>query len=202
MPWITEAGGLEWNWGFTEDLEKWKAGRREFEVHFRQSIIRKYRPNELHMVHQLLKKLLLAPEDFMEHCRYGAGSLMLDIVYGMNERNEVEKFIHLAEHVSLGLEKSGDSNIINIFPFMKHMPSFLTFLPGMEWKRTVDEFKELATAMRDVPFDWYKRQNDKGNAKSCITCEVLSKIHNSADSHAKEQFVRNVMGSAYLGTFT
>lgn len=42
---------------------------------------------------------------------------MLDIVYGMNESKEVEKFIHLADHVSLGLEKSGDRNIINIFPF-------------------------------------------------------------------------------------
>ncbi|KAK7461262.1 hypothetical protein VKT23_008437 [Stygiomarasmius scandens] len=199
MPLLNEASGFNWVWGFSTDLEFWKVCRREFLPHFRQTTSRQYRPQEIVMAHGLIKKILKAPEDFFESCRYMTGSLILDVTYGMKVKPEGDKFIEIAEKGSEGLEKSTQKNIVDIIPWIQHIPSWMGRLPGLKWKADVDEYKKLGFAMRDVPYDWFQEQLKEGKANPCLTSTLTSQLQDRwEDEKYTEQVIRSISGALYL----
>lgn len=199
MPYLNEAGGFDWDWGFTENTQMWKTCRREFDVHFRQATAKKYRPQELRMGYMLLNKLLASPEKFMDHFRYITGSLMLDITYGIHAKLENDPLIDITEIGSFGIEKSGDKNIVNLIPWIQHFPSCLSWLPGMKWKREVDAFRQWGYDMRDVPFAYVKKLLDDGTASPSMTTELMDKLQDGwPDLEAREEIVKGIVGATYI----
>lgn len=195
MPMLNEAAGHGWNFGFTEDAKRWKICRREFDIRFRQITSRDFREHELFMAHDLLQKLLSSPKDFMRHLRYMTGSLILDIAYGIKVKSESDEYIEIAERGQEGLERSGDKNIIDIIPWVQHLPEWL---PAMGWKKQVDEWKRWSFAMRDVPFEYVKKQLAKGLAKPSFTSYLLEHFdERSFDEKTKEYYIKSIAGTAY-----
>ncbi|ETW82537.1 cytochrome P450 monooxygenase 14 [Heterobasidion irregulare TC 32-1] len=195
MPMVNEALGFDWDIGFTEDMERWKICRREFTIRFRQIASRNYRDHELAVTHELLNKLLLSPNDFMRHIRYMAGKLVLDIAYGIKAKPENDEYIEIAEKGLEGLEKSGDKNIIDILPWVQHLPGWL---PGMGWKRQVDECRRWSFAMRDTPFEYVKTQLVKGLAKPSLTTDLLETLEGRFPNlKTKESYIKTIAGTVY-----
>lgn len=61
--------GFGWNFGFTPDNKLAKVCRREFDPRFRQIASREYRPSEVAMAYEILRRFLDTPERFMYHLR-------------------------------------------------------------------------------------------------------------------------------------
>lgn len=60
---------MGWSFAFCEDMVQWKISRREFVLQFRPAITREYRPQILTVVHELLRKLVVTPDDYVKHIR-------------------------------------------------------------------------------------------------------------------------------------
>ncbi|KAJ6489661.1 cytochrome P450 [Mycena vitilis] len=199
MPMLNEASGFNWNWGFSSDKNKWKICRREFLPHFRQVASRQYRPQETAMARGLIYKILNKPEKFYEDCRYMTGSLVLDMTYGMKVKPEDDEYISIAEKGSEGLEKSVDKNIVDIIPWIQHVPSWMSVLPGFRWKADVEEYRRLGFEMRDAPYAWLQEQLKRGVAKSCLTTVLADQLQDKwADPSYTEDMVKCMAGTLYI----
>lgn len=48
-------------------MNRWKISRHEFEPHFRQAATHQYKPQILSVVQDLLRRLVVTPDDFSKH---------------------------------------------------------------------------------------------------------------------------------------
>ncbi|KAJ3575310.1 hypothetical protein NP233_g1181 [Leucocoprinus birnbaumii] len=203
FPFVNEAAGFHhWNWAFSGEPELWKPARREFEFHTRQSMVRNYHNKEVHMVLQTMKKILDTPENFMDHCRFASGFLILSMIYGLDDPIEAEKYIDKFDRGSEGFEAAMNKNIIDILPWTRHIPLWMSSLPGFGWRHQVEEVKIWGASTRDVMLDWYL--SHRAQEPDSVIANIIERSKNSmADEQSRIAFAHKVAGVSYLaGTTT
>ncbi|KAJ8086080.1 hypothetical protein PM082_004899 [Marasmius tenuissimus] len=202
---LNEVSGFNWNFGFTDDYERWKYSRPELDVHYRRSVVPQYRVPSIKVAHMLVRKLYAKPEDFMTHIRYIANAAALHIAYGIEVEQDDDPRVDVSEIGSWGLEKSGDKNIVGIFPWLRHIPlKFALSLPGMQWRADAEKFKQWGFDLRDKPFDEIRPSLQSGTAPPSIAArmldaERLKKNARWSDPRAREAFVRGMAGAINIG---
>ncbi|EIM81471.1 cytochrome P450 [Stereum hirsutum FP-91666 SS1] len=202
MPMLNEAIGYDWNFAFCEDMNRWKLSRREFELQFRPAITREYRPQILTAVHDLLRRLVVTPDNFTKHIRLMVGALIMDIGYGIKVKSADDKYIEIAEKAQEGMDPATDKNIVDIFPWIQHVPSWV---PGMGWKKQIDAYKTMVLAMCDVPYQHVLQQLKLGSATSSLTTKLIDRFEERSgmDSDTKEYYVKSLSATLYnAGTHT
>lgn len=91
------------------------------------------------------------------------------MVYGHEVKSDDDEFLQLAEHcvwlLSNKIASSGGIWPVDIFPFLKHIPSWV---PGMAFKRNAAKWKASMQEFVDKPFDYVQENMVRYSSGLCV----------------------------------
>jgi len=126
LPMIVELSGFDYAFGLFGYGEKWKAHRRLFDQHFNANASYSFDPHHLKATHEMLYRLSERPEAFLEHNHLMAGSLILNIGYGIDAQSLDDPYMVLAQKPVTILTEAANPGafLVNSIPIrMRNFPS-------------------------------------------------------------------------------
>ncbi|KAI8996249.1 cytochrome P450 [Trametes punicea] len=198
MPMLNELVGCDWHFVFMGYGENWRERRRVFHQYFHPNAATTYRPKELKVARELLRRLLETPEDFMVHLRHMAGSLILGIVYGIDVQPKNDPYIATAETALHAMSMAGNAGayLVDYVPILKHIPSWF---PGATFKRQAAEWRKATTAMVEVPYKAVRKALASRKASPSMIVSLLHQLDDGPDTQHKETIISGVAAAAYTG---
>ncbi|CDO75710.1 hypothetical protein BN946_scf184493.g8 [Trametes cinnabarina] len=183
MPMLNELVGCDWHFVFMGYGDSWRERRRVFHQYFHPNATTSYRPREIKVARELLRRLLETPDDFMIHLRHMAGSLILGVAYGIDVQPKNDPYIATAETALHAMSKAGNAGayLVDYMPFLKHIPSWF---PGASFKRQAAEWRKATTAMVEVPFKAVRNAMAEGKASPSM---IVSLLHQLDDDPGKQE---------------
>lgn len=138
--------------------------------------------------HNLLQGMLNSPDDSMSTIRRYTGGLTLLIVYGYRVISNTDRLLEMADEslelLSNHIAAAGKVWIVDLFPALKHIPSWF---PGAQFKRDAALWKGKMEAFVNEPYDYTKQQMREGSAVPCYVSMLLD----DAALENKDQSVDN-----------
>ncbi|KAJ7607917.1 cytochrome P450 [Roridomyces roridus] len=213
LPMVNELMGWDFNFSFRKYGESWRAHRRLFHSVFDANAVKMFRPRELAATHELLRRLLHRPDNFMYHFRHMTGEIIMGVTYGIDVLPTDDPYVKLAQQAVEGLVHASIPGrfLVDSVPALKYVPEWF---PGAGFRQKAKEWNALTCEMRDRPFVEAKRKIASGNAPESFTSLALR--YSSADlgSETKadtETLVKETAGATFaagsdtvlssLGTF-
>ncbi|KAK6985030.1 cytochrome P450 [Favolaschia claudopus] len=198
--------------------ERWRAHRKLLHDAFNTSANKQFHAQERAAAQVLLRRILQDPHsrccNVMEHFRHLAGSLVMDITYGIDVRETEDPYINIAEKAMYGLSVASvpGAFLVESLPVLKYVPDWL---PGAAFKRKAEEWKKWTCDLLEVPFKETQRNMSLGKAKPSFVSLNLHRLEiedmGNTEDDKKESVIRGTAGSMYaagsdttvaaLGTF-
>ncbi|KAH8116042.1 cytochrome P450 [Phellopilus nigrolimitatus] len=146
--------------------------RRMMQKHFNPQAITSFRALQEAEVCKFLGHLLARPANFLDDIHGLITRIILLIAYGHKVTSEEDPLIELVERSSRMSISAGSpgTTIIDIFPFLRHMPAWL---PGMQVKRHAQKARKLNDEALNVPYDEVKARKAKGEQDPCLISCLL-----------------------------
>ncbi|KAI0050530.1 CyP450 monooxygenase [Auriscalpium vulgare] len=196
MPMMCELMGFDWSLGFTPYNEWWKNSRKLFHKHFQPSAVPQFRPKKTKAVHDFLKRLADTPDQFHNHMQLLAGSVILDIAYGLDIRSHDDIYLQRAEECLRIIDKAGNpgSFLVDIIPALKYVPDWF---PGADFKRKAKEWKAIADRFGTVPFEFVKSSMADGTAAPSFSSIALRDINEKDNRAYQEELIKGLGATMY-----
>ncbi|KAJ7644019.1 cytochrome P450 [Roridomyces roridus] len=193
--------GWDFNLGLIPYGDKWRQYRRVFHQYFRRKSVPVYHPIQLRKVHNLLRGLVSTPQDFYAHTKTYAAAIIMAAVYGYDIQPVHDRFVDLSEDA---VQRLGDATapgvfLLNSFPFLRHMPSWL---PGCGFHLFAQETREILAEMQNATFDLVRDNMRDGLEKNSILGDILGQIDASGGSSAQEKVAKEVAATSYAADTT
>ncbi|KAJ6508710.1 cytochrome P450 [Mycena sanguinolenta] len=132
---------------------------------------------------------------FQQHFRREAlaAAHIMETVYNYEVKPD-DHFVALAEHAAQKLADSvlPGAFVVNVFPILRYLPSWM---PGGGFHRVAAEARQLTEEMREVPFEFVKRNMRDGLDSKSMVARLLEE-NQAGDCH-KEAIVKDVAATAY-----
>ncbi|KAF7346363.1 Cytochrome p450 [Mycena sanguinolenta] len=191
---MIELMGWDSNIGFMPVGDRWRKHRRMLQQHFRRDMSRNYQNMQMKKIHQLLQGLLSSPQKFREHIKTLAGAVIMATLYGYEVQPDNDRFVALAEKVVQMASQADFTGAVavNTFPILRYLPSWM---PGAGFQRLAAESRRLTKEMREMPFDFVKRNMRDGVDSKSIVARLLET--NQARGHDDEAAIQEVAAVAY-----
>ncbi|KAJ7147104.1 cytochrome P450 [Mycena crocata] len=187
-------------WDFNLSLmphgEKWRQYRRMFHQHFRRDAVTAYRSIQMRKFHDLLRGLLLTPEDFFAHTKTVAAAIVMATVYEYDMKPTHDRFVDLSEEAVKRLCASVFPGVfaVNSVPFLRHLPSWF---PGCGFHRFGQA--RLLAEMKDEPFRFVRQKMRHGVGGFSVLRKLLENNDAQGGSEAQEKVIKEVTALAYAG---
>ncbi|KAJ7247316.1 cytochrome P450 [Mycena rebaudengoi] len=195
MPMFKELMG----WAFAFAVMKygpvWRAHRKLFQATFDPIPSLTFRPTQLGVAHNLLRRLLQdRGNNVMEHLRLITGETILSVTYGIDVLPNNDPYIALAEEAmrTVGIGTSAGKFVVDAIPMLKHVPDWF---PGAGFKIQAKEWSKLARASVNMPFAEAQRKIATGTAQPSFISQHLQGQDADKD---KEDAVKDVAGTLYI----
>ncbi|KAG5723179.1 O-methylsterigmatocystin oxidoreductase [Termitomyces sp. T112] len=175
-PEVTMVSLMGWDFAtpFLRYGDTWHLHRRIFQQAFNKKEIQIiHQPVQILKVRELLRRLLVAPEDFVTHFRTTAGEIVMTTVYDKNmSESNLAKFVTFSERaVNMVSESfSPSATIVNALPIIRHIP---TWFPGARFHHFAAECRVYTTGMVEIPFKYVKDKLATGTELSSLTERLL-----------------------------
>nr|BED42963.1 cytochrome P450 monooxygenase [Trametes versicolor] len=198
MPMLNELVGCDWHFVFMGYGDSWRERRRVFHQYFHPNAATNYRPRELKVARELLRRLLQTPDEFMVHLRHMAGSLILGVAYGIDVQPKNDPYIATAETALHAMSMAGNAGayVVDYIPFLKHIPSWC---PGATFKRQAAEWRKATNAMVEVPFKAVRNAMAEGKESPSMIMSLLHDLNDGQDKPHRENVISGVAAAAYTG---
>ncbi|KIJ53479.1 hypothetical protein M422DRAFT_154433 [Sphaerobolus stellatus SS14] len=178
----------------------WKIHRRVFHQHFNQKAVDALAYVQIKHARNMIRNMYQEPEEYIDHLRHVAASIIIEMVYGMQLKPKGDRFIELAHAALAGISVAvlPWAFYVDMIPWLRHLPSWL---PGMEWKRKVQEWRIPTLEMAELPFKIVKDGLASGTAPPSILATALNKLASQDSEKARpddEQILRDTHALAYV----
>ncbi|THH13120.1 hypothetical protein EW146_g7061 [Bondarzewia mesenterica] len=215
MPMLNELMGFYWSLGFTPYNDWWKHSRKLFHKYFQPSAVVQFRPKKLKATHDFLRHLLDTPKNFRDHVKLMAGSVIMDVAYGLTIETADDPYLQRADEALAIIDKAGNpgSFYVDIIPILglfkvKYVPEWI---PGAGFKRKAREWRAFVDMFMVMPFNSVKEDMQKGVAVPSFTSLALRDIKEGDDRQYQEELIKGIGATTYtagadttvsvLGTF-
>ncbi|KAG5335807.1 hypothetical protein C0989_000265 [Termitomyces sp. Mn162] len=158
-PEVTMVSLMGWDFAtpFLRYGDTWHLHRRIFQQAFNKKEIQIiHQPVQILKVRELLRRLLVAPEDFVTHFRTTTGAIVMATVYDKNmSESNLAKFVTFSERAVNMISESffPSATIVNALPILRHIP---TWFPGARFHHFAAECRVYTTGMVEIPFKYVK----------------------------------------------
>ncbi|KAF9456730.1 cytochrome P450 [Collybia nuda] len=158
---------------------RFRLHRRMTQQYFKRQDIATYRPLQIRSVRILLQNLLSAPEDRNNHLSLYAASILMRITFGYDLSSSNDTYLGIVKAINHMLETPGllSGTIIDIFPILRHLPSWL---PGGYYPGIVRHIRPMTQKMQDFPLAYVQEQMAKGWAKPSFIAINLEALNNQS----------------------
>ncbi|OCH88011.1 cytochrome P450 [Obba rivulosa] len=202
-----ELCGCENMVAFTRYGDQSRRQRRLMQQALGVNSIQTYKPLLEIETHELLKRILQEPEDYIGNLLRYAGGLTLLTIYGYRVTSKDDKFLTLAEDcvdiLSNRIASGGGIWPVDIFPSLKHLP---LWAPGAGFLRNARQWKSKMEEFVDRPYELVKEQLRNGVATPCFVTMLLEDLQERGDKALDAQrdfdirWTANSMYSASIDT--
>ncbi|KAL4242020.1 cytochrome P450 family protein [Abortiporus biennis] len=205
---MDELLGMDYMFALTEYSLQWRRHRKLFHEYFNSVVSPQYASEQVKKTREFLLRSLKPCDNFSDHVRLTLGSSILKVVYGVDVDDMNHPYI---QDIHAGIDCINEAHSpnqfwIDFFPMFKKIPKWI---PGVSFKRFVEENKSRAEIMRRKPYDDVKKAAETSVVSPSITSTVLGKLQTLSTQVPLEEYIReeemaiNVMGIAYAaGTDT
>ncbi|KAJ7257102.1 cytochrome P450 [Mycena rebaudengoi] len=197
LPMLVELMG--WDFAFAFLNYGKRSGRKLFHEAFNRSAAKQFHPQETAAVYELLRRFLQNPHDIMGNFRHMAGTLIMDIAYGIKVLPSHDPYIQMAEKAMHDLSNASipGAFLVDTFPAMKYLPSWF---PGAGFKRKAKEWRKVVREVLEKPFHETKRNITMGTARPSFTSLNLHNIDESevSDRTTQESLIKGVAAAIYV----
>ncbi|KAJ7753359.1 cytochrome P450 [Mycena maculata] len=152
-----------------------------------------YQPGVQIETHRLLKRMLLTPENVLDHLRQTVGSIILLITYGYQVKEHddpIIKVLFTAAH-NLSDAVTPGAFLVDTLPILRYLPSWM---PGGGFHKTAAKWNKTLAATVELPFNYVKDQMRAGNDIPSFTVTNLADV---PPNSAEEKLVMWTSGSMY-----
>ncbi|KAJ3574094.1 hypothetical protein NP233_g1993 [Leucocoprinus birnbaumii] len=186
-----ELMGWDWDFAHMPHDDRWRQHRKLFHQYFQQKNASRYFPVMEKATAILLNQLLGSPDNFRNHIRQFAGSIILKLTYDHEVVAEDDYYVTLADKAMKGLLQAVHvgSSYVDLLPILKYIPAWF---PGAHFKREARVFAKWTKDLRDVPFAQAKKKMSTGSLGPCFVSDSLVK------GDVDEDTVGNSAAMAYL----
>ncbi|KAF8135168.1 CyP450 monooxygenase [Boletus edulis] len=181
--------GWEFNVGFIPYGPSWRKHRKAMHQALNQTAMLGYRGIQLNKVHQLVRNILHVPDSMEAHLRTFTASTIMTIVYGYEMAPRNDLFASIADRASEMLTNCffPGAALVNTFPVLQHLPEWF---PGAGFKHYAKICRKLTRELRDLPFNYVRKQMAEGIAPHSMVSEMLEK-------NEEEVVIKSVAGTTY-----
>ncbi|KAI0346960.1 CyP450 monooxygenase [Trametopsis cervina] len=198
---MDELIGWDWNVGLMRYGPRWREIRRLIHVNFHQLSVAKYHGSQTRTVHKFLRTAL---EGQGNQCnplsfRLAAGTVIADIVYGLEVSGPDDEFLYLQEKAleGLNLSRVPGAYWVDYVPLLKLVPDWF---PGAAAKKLGKQYRPIVQKMLNKPFDTVKSD---AAPRECIALDLIRKIEKLDDPMLRteqEEHARDATGILYAAT--
>ncbi|KAF9552269.1 cytochrome P450, partial [Agrocybe pediades] len=137
--------------------ENFRRHRRLLNQYFHQKKCVSYQGVQKREAHRLIHSLAASPEKFEDHLNRYSASIILNVAHGHQVQGEDDEYMKIAEAVEYAITHCAPpgSNLVDMFPFLKDMPSWM---PGTFAAKQARLFRPAVDRMHDYPFEDAKRK--------------------------------------------
>ncbi|KAJ7600849.1 cytochrome P450 [Mycena floridula] len=194
---LNDLMSFRWSFGFQPDGEFWRTHRRLFDREFKPSSALRYRPIQMHHLHNFLRHLLCnpTPVDIMSDIRHVTGAATLSIAYGLSipsTPTEIpDRLINIAEASNNATSDAAAlpiAGLIDVFPWLKFIPDWM---PGSGFKQQTRIWAKASIDMLEIPYATAKAALDEAAPNSF----VASCLEKGMD----DDLVKRLAGTIYAG---
>ncbi|KAF8992253.1 cytochrome P450 [Cyathus striatus] len=173
--------------------EEFRIRRKLIQDHFPPFKHDVHRPRTAQFMQGLVQQLYETPDKFLDHTRHAIGGIILSLAYGIDIKKTDDPFVNLAEEAirTLGIAAVPGTFLVDIIPALKYLPEWF---PGAGFKRTAREWKKLALASRDMPFEEGERKIHEGVGKSSFLSLSLDAIDPAKDTTYQRLVIKDAAG--------
>ncbi|CAK5282463.1 unnamed protein product [Mycena citricolor] len=185
-PMVVEVMGWDFSVAAMKYGDKWRAHRRLMHQVLNEKAAVQYRSKQLASAHEVLRRLMTTPEEFMDHFRHWAAEIIMSTTYGITIAKENDFYVDLAHAALRTLSVAGVTGTfwVDFFPALQHIPEWF---PGAKFKRDGAVWRKMARQMVDA----------SGEAPSSIVSESVRTMSDS--SFYNEETVKNSAATLFLG---
>lgn len=196
LPMVDELMGWGFDFGLMDYGDYWRQHRRLMHQSFHPTAVVRFRPQELKAAHGLLRRLLEQPEGFLGHVRYMAGETIMSIAYGIKVQPKNDPHITTAERALRTLSTAAvpGAFLVDAIPILKHVPSWMPFAG---FKRKANEWRKLALALVNVPYETAKRNIDDGDFTPSFTSQSLEMTDSVGGLKYPEDVIKSTAGTMF-----
>ncbi|KAM5545443.1 hypothetical protein V8D89_000481 [Ganoderma adspersum] len=172
--------------------------RRLLNKSLNSTAVRDYRPLQEESASVLVRLLLEAPRDFLKHIRTTVGKSIIGISYGHDIEVKGQDYISYAEgvHDVFGLAAKPYAFLVDQFPFLRHLPSWL---PGLGFKRQARQWRQDLDELAQIPFDTVKADIASGDAPDSYVAAQLRAQLTKPNADTREDDIMWTAASLYTG---
>ncbi|KAF9078787.1 cytochrome P450 2 Le.CYP2 [Rhodocollybia butyracea] len=154
--------------GLERYSNKWRRHRRLYQQIFRQSARDRFYAAQYMKIHQFLRSLTAAPEDFIQHTMSLSQGLMYAALYGLDISPKdplAQKAVETANSLAQAFVESFPA--VELFPWLRFMPSWF---PGCGFQKIANKCVQAIKEADTIPFD--KAVNNLASAGTSLIAEL------------------------------
>ncbi|KPM43144.1 O-methylsterigmatocystin oxidoreductase [Neonectria ditissima] len=153
---------------------------------------------------RFLLRVLDDPANLIKHIKTEASAIILRITYGYSiEPHRADPLVNLIERMMDNFSQALVPMAwpVDIVPHLRHLPACL---PGMSFKRTARQWKEMTRMAADVPYTFVLRQMAKGTPRpsyvaSCVEQSGKENDETGRMTESDEQAIKSSAAIIYGG---
>ncbi|KAF8921828.1 cytochrome P450 [Mucidula mucida] len=194
------AGLMKWAWNLAlmPYSDKWRIHRKTFHQYFQPSKVAAFHSIQMNATVTLLQHMLKSPDQFFNHVRNHAGSIILRITYGYDSQGANNAYIDIADralrYASWALIQG--NFIVDYAPMLKAVPSWVPFA---SFKSTSDAAAKLSLDLLNRPFEL--AENEDTIPMPCFVSDNFAKLRRSDGNEASMEVIKNCAAVSFIDCF-
>ncbi|KAH8827295.1 cytochrome P450 [Flagelloscypha sp. PMI_526] len=173
--------GAIWSWvALPASHPIWKYCRKEADIMLRpsESGSKAFRGLEMEKMKDVLEMLKNQPEEFVHHCRYFTLAFNMELAYGVVITDSHDPFIAIADQAFEAVNQSSLYPIVNAFPWLRHLPSWLPF---MQFKKESVQWRQANRDLAYLPLNSVLETFEKDPDGESVAKQMLRRKRDGED---------------------
>ncbi|KAF8510000.1 cytochrome P450 [Hysterangium stoloniferum] len=190
--------GWDFNIAFMRYGDWWRWHRKTLHQYVNANAVADYHAVQQNAARELVRSLYEDPDEFVDHCRHYAASIIMEVTYGLKLKPKNDPYVEIISIALVGvaLFMNPGSCLVDLLPTsVKYLPGWF---PGAGFKRMIQTYRKPTMEVADMPFKIVKEAMANGTAQPSIMESSLTKLQLSGNVTADQELViKNVTGMAY-----
>ncbi|KAH7931402.1 cytochrome P450 [Leucogyrophana mollusca] len=184
------------------NTEEWKLHRKLFNLTLRTEVIAGHRDLYLRRAHELVLNIMRgsteSPGQVEEHLTNFSAAIIMAVTYGYEVTSQEDPLVARVRKLNKMISSDMSAEravVLTAFPLLRYLPGWF---PGMAFKRKASYCKQLATEVRDIPFNHAKEQVVAGIASRSMVSDFFQSYKEGDTDDNLERAMKDTATTVFI----